>query len=325
MYRDNKIGVVIPTYKSRATIQQVVGGLPEWVDHIIAVDDGCPQGSGDHLKSVTDDTRLIVLEHDENRGVGAATVSGYFKALELDCDIVVKIDSDGQMDPKLLHLFIDPIAAGEADYCKGNRFFRPESLSGMPLTRVIGNAGLSFFSKMSSGYWDLMDPTNGYTGIHSNVLKTIPLDKLARRFFFESDLLFRLSTVKAAVVDVPIDSRYQSEDSNLSAVDSLFRFFVLHLNRTGKRIFYNYFLRNFSLASLLLVMGLTFFFYGFLSGLITYVHNQSLGQTTPTGTIIVVTINILVGVQMLLAFIAHDMSNKPRKAIHTQCGVSNKQ
>lgn len=321
MYKDNNIGVVIPTYRSKTTIEQVVRDLPDWIDHIVVVDDACPDGSASQLKAAPRDQRVTIIEHEKNLGVGGATVTGYRKILDLGCDIAVKIDSDGQMDTELLPVFLDPIVVGDVDYCKGNRFSRPESLAGMPLTRVIGNAGLSFFSKMSSGYWDLMDPTNGYTAIHSNVLRVIPLDKLAENFFFESDLLFRLATVKANVLDVPIDSRYQSETSNLSAVDSLFRFFVLHINRTGKRIFYNYFLRNFSMASLLLVMGAVFLLYGSVSGGLTYAHNQALGQQTPTGTILIITINILVGVQMLLAFISHDMSNRPQKAIHRKYAI----
>ena len=324
MYREREVAVVIPTYRAKETIVEVVEAIPEWVDHIIVVDDACPQNAGPHLLETVGDRRLTLVRHESNLGVGAATVSGYLKAIDFGCDIAVKVDSDGQMDLELLHLFVEPIAAGEADYCKGNRFFRPESLAGMPLTRVIGNAGLSFFSKMSSGYWDLMDPTNGYTAIHCNVLRAIPLEKLHKRFFFESDLLFRLSTVRANVVDIPIDSLYRSEQSNLSAVDSLFRFFFLHINRAAKRIFYNYFLRNFSLASLLLVLGLIFSFYGLVSGFLTYAHNQSLGQATPTGTIVIITIFILVGVQMLLAFISHDMSNKPQVAVHDKYSFGGK-
>ena len=129
MYRENKIGVVIPTYKSMATIERVVSDIPEWVDQIIVVDDACPDGSGAHVQRVAREPRLTVIEHEQNLGVGGATVTGYLKALDLKCDIVVKIDSDGQMDSDLLHVFINPIAAGDVDYCKGNRFFRPESLS----------------------------------------------------------------------------------------------------------------------------------------------------------------------------------------------------
>ncbi len=321
MYKGTKIGVVIPTYKARDSILSVVEGIPEWVDEIVVVDDACPHGSGDQLAGASRAEKLIIIKHDENRGVGVATVAGYRQALETHCDIIVKIDSDGQMDPELMPRFIDPILNGEADYCKGNRFFRPESLSGMPPVRLIGNAGLSFLSKMSSGYWDLMDPTNGYTAVHGNILRALPLDKLADRYFFESDLLFRLSTLRAVVADVPMNSRYSVENSSLSAVDSLFRFLLMHLNRTGKRVFYNYFLRNFSVASLLLVFGVVFSAYGLISGGVTYFTNQASGQETPTGTILIVTIFILVGIQMLLAFVSHDISNRPQRIVHDKCSI----
>ena len=136
-------------------------------------------------------------------------MSGYQAAITDGADVIVKVDGDGQMDPSLISCFVDPILAGEADYTKGNRFYDLEEIRAMPPIRLFGNTVLSFMSKLSSGYWDLFDPTNGYTAIHVDVVKHLPLGKISRRYFFETDMLFRLNTLRAVVVDVPMDTCFQ--------------------------------------------------------------------------------------------------------------------
>ena len=142
-------------------------------------------------------------------------MTGYRVALDDGMDIMVKIDGDGQMAPELLPDFVAPILAGEADYTKGNRFFDLEQVSQMPTVRLLGNAVLSFFNKISSGYWNLFDPTNGYTAIHRDVAACLPFGRISRRYFFESDMLFRLNTLRAVVVDIPMHASYGDEVSNL--------------------------------------------------------------------------------------------------------------
>src|SRR3546814_863494 len=181
------------------------------VFRIYCIDDGCPEQSGRFIESNNRDSRVQVLYNPENRGVGGAVITGYKQAIEDGAKIVVKIDGDGQMDPGLLSLFVLPIIWGEADYCKGNRFYNPDDLEGMPKLRLFGNAALSFLGKLSSGYWNAFDPTNGYTAVHTAVLKLLPLDKLAKRYSFVTDMLFRLNTLRAVVTDVPLRSVYGSE------------------------------------------------------------------------------------------------------------------
>ncbi len=151
----------------------------------------------------------------------------------------MKIDGDGQMDPSLIPVFVFPIAAGEADYAKGNRFFDLETIRIMPKVRLFGNAVLSFMCKLSSGYWNLFDPTNGYTAIHADVARRLPFDKISRRYFFETDMLFRLNTLRAVVVDVPMEAKYGNEESNLKISRIVGEFFAKHVRNFLKRIFYN--------------------------------------------------------------------------------------
>ena len=198
-------------------------------------------------------------------------------------EVIVKVDGDGQMDPKLIPLFIAPILAGEADYTKGNRFFDLEEIRAMPKIRLFGNAALSFMTKISSGYWNLFDPTNGYTAIHRDVARHLPFNKISRRYFFETDILFRLNILRAVVVDIPMDAKYGDEVSNLKISKVVGEFFVKHVRNFSKRIFYNYYLRDMSLASIELPVGLILFLFGLFFGLTHWWYSVDLGVPSSYG------------------------------------------
>ena len=210
-----KVGVVIPCYRVTNHVLDVIEKLGSEVSAIFVIDDCCPDGSGNFIMQNCTDVRVTVLRNAHNLGVGGAVLTGYSAAIEAGADVIVKIDGDGQMDPSLILNFIEPILAGEADYTKGNRFFDLEEIRTMPKIRLFGNAVLSFMTKLSSGYWDLFDPTNGYTAIHADVARHLPFTKISQRYFFETDMLFRLNTLRAVVVDVPMDAHYGDEVSNL--------------------------------------------------------------------------------------------------------------
>ena len=134
----------------------------------------------------------------ENQGVGGAIVHGHKRALELGCDVSVVMAGDAQMDPAYLPQLLDPIADGEAGFTKANRFYGEGSFEGMPRHRVVGNIGMSFLTKAASGYWGLFDPQNGYTAIHRTALERLQLDRLAKRYEFENDLLIKLNVLRVA-------------------------------------------------------------------------------------------------------------------------------
>ena len=250
-----KIAVIIPSYKVTAHILDVLARIGPEVAAVYVVDDCCPEGSGDLVEAHCIDSRVKVIRHQVNGGVGAAVITGYMAALDDGMDIMVKIDGDGQMDPGMVPDFVAPILAGEADYTKGNRFFDLEQIQAMPTIRLFGNAVLSFFNKISSGYWNLFDPTNGYTALHRDVARSLPFARISERYFFESDMLFRLNTLQAVVVDIPMNATYGDEVSNLRISKVAGEFFKKHIKNTCKRIFYNYYLRDLSLASLQLPLG----------------------------------------------------------------------
>jgi glycosyltransferase involved in cell wall biosynthesis len=311
------IAVVIPCYKVSNELQDVVNAIPENVDLIYCVNDCCPEDSTRSIEIQSEtDKRLKVIKRETNGGVGAAVMTGYSQAVEDGADIVVKVDGDGQMDPALIPLFVAEIAEGRADYVKGNRFYSLENAKAMPLGRKVGNIGLSFLTKLSTGYWQLFDPTNGYTAIHTNIIKALPLDYIEQRFFFESDILFHIGLLHARVVDIPMTAFYGEEESNLNDLNALYSFPVKHARNFFKRIFYEYFLRNFSIASLELLVGFLFVFFGVIFGMNAWINTAQTGQTASAGTVMLASLPTILGIQFVLNFFAYDMAREPTIVVH---------
>jgi len=310
------VAVVIPCYRVTDKVLDVIGDVPPEVARIYCVDDGCPDGSGKLIEEQCDDDRVSVLRHARNQGVGAAMVTGYRQALADDAQVVVKVDGDGQMDPTLINRFVAPITAGEADYTKGNRFFSPGSLAGMPPVRLFGNAALSFLSKFSTGYWTTFDPNNGYTAIHASVLRALPLERLAKGYFFEADMLFRLSTVRAVVQDIPMRSVYRDETSDLRVLREILPFMWRHTVNFCKRIVYSYFLRDFHLASIEWLIGPALLLFGVLFGANEWLESARSGVPATAGQVMISALPVIIGIQMLLSAINFDIQNVPRRPIH---------
>lgn len=312
------VAVVIPSYKVTRHILGVLAAIGPEVDRIYVVDDRCPDQSGAYVRAHNTDPRVVVVEHAENQGVGGAVMTGYQAAIADGADIMVKVDGDGQMDPSLIPAFIAPILAGEADYTKGNRFFDLEQIGSMPPMRLFGNAMLSLLTKLSSGYWDLFDPTNGYTAIHRDAARHLPFHKISKRYFFETDMLFRLNTLNAVVHDVPMDAVYGDEVSNLKISKIVTEFMAKHVRNFSKRVFYNYYLRNMSLASIELPLGLLMVVGGSVYGGLHWIDSARAGLPTAAGTVMLSAMPILMGMQLLLAFLAYDIASVPRRPLQNR-------
>ena len=306
------IAVVIPSFRVTQHILDVLENIGPEVERIYLIDDACPDGSGEFVKKHSKDERVQVLFHETNQGVGGAVVTGYKAALADNIDVVVKVDGDGQMDPGLILTIAKPVLEGNADYSKGNRFDSLENLFSMPKTRIFGNAVLSLWSKLSSGYWNITDPTNGFTAIHRKALEAIQLDKLRKTYFFESDLLFRLSIVNAVVMDVPMVSVYGNEKSNLKIRKVIFEFPWRHTVNLHKRLFYKYYLREWSVASFELPAGVGLTIFGAWFGLARYFEASGAGKATTAGQVTLSALALILGVQLLLSFLAYDVQSEPR-------------
>lgn len=309
-----KIAVVIPAYDVADQIAEVILSVHayDFVDYIIVVDDQCPHSSG----RIAEDMQLnnvIVLYHEKNLGVGGAVITGYRKAMELDCDIIVKIDGDGQMDANYISNLIEPLIKDNADYTKGNRFIDFTALKAMPAIRLFGNSILSFFVKAASGYWNIMDPTNGFTAINKRALQKLKLGKINNRYFFESDMLINLNIINAVVKDIDIPAKYGRENSSLRVMNVMFNFPPKLLKGILKRIFLKYFLYDFNMASIYILLGLPIFIISSIFGIYEWIDSFITGTSKTPGTIMLVALPIIVSFQMLMQAIQIDINSVPKK------------
>ncbi len=310
-----KIAVVIPCFRVKRHLEGLLSAIPIDMSGIYVIDDACPEGSGDWVLSQIKDQRIKVIKHTRNLGVGGAVMTGYTEALNDQFDIIVKLDGDGQMNPKLIPKLVLPIQNGDADYTKGNRFFHPDFLVKMPKLRLFGNAILSFVNKLVSGYWDIMDPTNGFTAIHREALKLLPLDKIDKRYFFESDMLFRLNIARAVVQDIPMVSIYGEEKSHLSIGKVAISFPGKYLNRLSKRLFYNYLLRDFNMGSVALFFGILLTSFGTLFGARAWILGEFRHEEASSGTVMLAALPIILGFQLILFALQFDILAVPKKPI----------
>jgi glycosyltransferase involved in cell wall biosynthesis len=309
------IWVVIPCFNVATHISAVIDSVPIEISGIVAVNDASTDKTADTLNSLTAQKRLHILHNDKNLGVGGTTKRGFEFAFNNGADVVVKLDGDGQMDASLISALVAPIIDGRADYVKGNRFINTDQVIAMPKLRLLGNIALSFLTKLSSGYWEIFDPNNGFVAISRNAFSLIPVTKVDNRYFFESDMLFRLHLARAVIQDIPIPTKYGTEISGLSETRAIFEFAYKHHRNFVKRILIEYYLRDFNLGSLQLPLGLCLGFFGAIYGVVNFLHFNSLQLETPTGTQIVVAMSLLSGLQLLLSFFAFDISNSPKKPI----------
>lgn len=312
----NRIAVVIPAYKVRSNISDVIDKIPGIVDLIIVVDDACPENSGIHVEQVSLDPRLQVKYNAANYGVGGAMLAGYQAAIDAGATIACKVDGDGQMNPSLISTLVEPIFRGEADYVKGNRFFFLESLKEMPAIRLVGNAVLSLVSKFSTGYWHIMDPTNGFTAIHLSLIPYLETNKINQRYFFETDMLFRLGLIRAVARDMPMDARYRNETSHLNIFSASFTFTARHLQNFIKRIFYHYYLRDFSAGTVQLTSGILLLSLGATFGGIHWIKSIQVGIEASAGTVMIAGLPVLAGIQLLIGALHWDIASTPQKPIH---------
>jgi dolichol-phosphate mannosyltransferase len=311
-----KIAVIIPAYRAEQNIERVVQGIPGSVTNIIVVDDGSKDGTSAVVATLQKvDERIHLVKHSENQGVGGAMLSGYAKAVELGADIAVKMDSDDQMDPRYIPVLVQPILNGRVDYAKGNRFLHLNELVRMPVKRRLGNIGLSLLVKLASGYWNIFDPTNGYTAINTRVLATIDQKRIDRRYFFESSMLLELGLAQAVVRDIPIPARYHDEVSRLSERDALLRFPGLLFKGFWRRVLVQYFIRDFSATSLFLVFGIGALLFGLVFGAWKWIVSSQSGIPATTGTIMIAVLPVIIGIQLILQAIVMDIQNVPKTKI----------
>jgi glycosyltransferase involved in cell wall biosynthesis len=306
-----KVAVVVPAYRVEQQIESVVRGIPDFVGSIIVVDDASPDRTAEVVQSLGDD-RVTLLRHSKNTGVGGAMKTGFAEALRQKVDIIVKMDGDDQMDPTHLPRLLGPLVSGKADMTKGNRYHDLHGLREMPIARIIGNAALTFMVKLSSGYWDMFDPTNGYLAIRSEVLERLRLGGLSRGYFFESGFLINLGIAGAVVRDVPISARYGREQSSLNIWKAVFDFPPRLLWGLIRRLIWRYIVFDFTAVSVFLLVGVPTFAWGVWKGMKAWYQMLETGKETTAGTVMLAAMPIILGFQLILQAIVIDVGNVPK-------------
>lgn len=305
-----RVAAIVPCYNEGPRIGRVLEAMPDAVDVIVAVDDGSIDGTREALSGHSD-PRLVVLRHEESRGVGGAVVAGYRKALELEVDVCVKVDGDGQMDPGDIPRLLEPLRRGEAEYVKGNRFFQGRELGLMPTVRLLGNGVLSFLTKLVSGYWSVFDPTNGFTAVRSDVLRSLDLSRLHRGWFFETSMLVELSLIDARIRDVTIPARYGDEESSLRILPVLVRFPPLLLRGLCRRFFWRYMIRDFNAVTVSVLAALPALAFGVVFGGYHWWRSVATGVPATAGTTLLAALPVILGFQCLLTALVLDMLYEP--------------
>jgi len=311
-----KVAVLIPCYNVEAHIRAVLSGLPDVVGLVIAVNDASTDDTAGVLLQLEKEQNLppiIIHQHKENGGVGAAMKTAFQLGLESDCNYFVKIDGDGQMDSSFISSMIETLEKEAVNLAKGNRFSDFKALRNMPLFRRIGNLGLSFLLKAASGYWHIFDPTNGFFAIDRKTLMQLDQNRLADDYFFESSLLLELYYTKAKIKDIAMPAIYGNEVSNLSIWHSLFRFPLKLSKAFIRRVVLRYFVFDFNIASLYLFIGCPTFLFGVIFGAYNWVYYATRNIPTPLGTIMIATLTVVLGFQLILAAVQFDINDKWNK------------
>jgi len=241
LYKNRTIGVVIPAYNEEGFIGEVVQTMPDFVDRIYVVND-CSKDGTLNVLSKLNDKRLTVINHEKNRGPGAAMLTGYKKAREDNIDVAVIMAGDGQMDPAILDRIIEPVCQEKAEYSKGDRLSVKANRHGMPSFRLFGNRLLTRIIGIASGYRDVSDPLNGYTAISKDALLKLDLDSIETGYSFETDLLIKLGFINARVVNIDMPARYRTEKSKITYLRFftylswvIVRDYLLRIKKTRKK------------------------------------------------------------------------------------------
>jgi glycosyltransferase involved in cell wall biosynthesis len=309
VFEGKNVAVVVPAYNEEGLVASTVSTIPDFVDKIYVVDDGSTDATVERAQSA--DERVEIISHEKNQGVGAAIVSGYRRAAADSHDVTCVMAADGQMDPDDLEMLVRAIASGECDYAKANRLFTGQAWQLIPRTRYLGNAVLSFLTKIASGYWHVADSQSGYTAVNLETLKLLDLDRIYKRYGFPNDLLVHLNVWNRRVRDYPSRPIYGvGERSGIRLRKVVPRISWLLLKGFFWRMGQKYVIRDFHPLILFYMLGIVLFGVGFLLG-VAEVALRIAGNQITSATIVLVALLVISGLQLLLFAMWFDMeSNK---------------
>jgi len=306
-----RIGIVIPYYNAKNHIVKVVEKAIKYSNYIVVVNDCSPDILP--IKLLSSFKGVHIVSTKENLGVGGATKFG-FEYLEriVQVEVILKLDADNQMDTSFIPKLTGPVLSNKAEFVKGNRFRDFKALKTMPFVRRFGNLFLSFLSKLATGYWNCFDFNNGFFAISKGALKNIEKSSLSNNYFFETSLIGELYFQKAIIKEVAMPAIYGDEKSNMNIIKMPFLFSINLFKKFIKRILKSYFIYDFNIGTLYLLFGLPMFVFGIIYGGYNWWYYSSKNLLSPVGTIMISTLLIILGFQLLLQAIQFDIMNTPK-------------
>jgi glycosyltransferase involved in cell wall biosynthesis len=306
MLEGKRVAVVVPAYDEERLVVETLRGIPGLVDRIYVVDDASRDGTGARAQELGD-SRVEVIRHERNRGVGAAIASGYRRALEEEIDVTCVMAADNQMDGTELEGLAGPVARGEVEYTKANRLVSGEAWKVIPRTRYLGNAVLSLLTKIASGYWHVADSQAGYTALSLDALRRLDLDRLYPRYGFPNDMLVHLNVQNARVRDVPSRPIYDvGESSGIKLRSVVPRISWLLLKGFWWRMLQKYVIRDFHPLVFFYVFGVLMTVGGLVLGAVEVALRIAGNEITPA-SIVLVAVLLIAGLQLTLFAMWFDM------------------
>jgi dolichol-phosphate mannosyltransferase len=305
---------VVPAYRAAASIVDVVRGALPFVDHVIVVDDACPDSSGRLAEhAFRGDGRVKCLYREKNGGVGEAMKTGISLALELGAQFVVKLDADGQMDPNFIPAMRDVLLMKPAvGLVKGNRFYDSSVARSMPGLRLFGNSILTLLVRIATGLWSSIDPTNGYIMVRASSLRRVRFASLSNRYYFEISLLAALAMRRLELAEMEMPAIYGPHPSSLSVWKSAIGFPGRLVATFVKRILWQYIISDMNVGSVMLVLGSVLMAISLGFGSEAWIETLHSGIARPPGTIMLVFLPFLMGFQLMLNALIYDVQFSPR-------------
>jgi len=309
VFKGCRVGVVVPAYNEEKQIDCVLETMPAFVDRVFVVDDCSADKTSDRVTewAARPKSRVELIRHDGNRGVGAAITTGYKAALESGMEVVAVMAGDGQMDPQDLPSIIEPVAEGKVAYSKGNRLTSGVAWQKTPHVRYLGNAFLSLLTKIASGYWHVADTQSGYTAISADALRMIDLDRVYPSYGYPNDMLIRLNVHNLHVGDVHVAPRYGiGERSSMKVWKVVPTVSLLLFTGFFYRMFQKYVIRDFHPLVFFYALGATLTLIGLVLGVIETWAKVTSGDIA-IATIVLVALLLISGMQLLLFAMWFDM------------------